>query len=66
VQLTEEQARALNDLSARTGLSIPELNRRSLAPLLEANVTEEDTRSGDCSRVDRVVSRGQCATILRP
>ena len=44
VQLTEEQARALKALSARTGLSVAELIRRSLAPLLEAVVTDDDER----------------------
>ena len=44
VQLTEEQARALKALSARMGLSMAELIRRSLAPLLEAIVTDDDER----------------------
>jgi predicted DNA-binding protein len=44
VQLTEERVRALKALSARTGLSVAELIRRSLAPLLESMVTEDDER----------------------
>ena len=46
VQLTEEQAEALKQLSAKTGLSIAELLRRSLGPLLRGGVVadEEDRR----------------------
>jgi ribbon-helix-helix protein len=44
VQLTDDQARALKALSARTGLSIAELIRRGLAPLLRDETASNDDR----------------------
>ena len=44
IQLTDEQARELKSLSARTGLSIAELVRRGLAPLLRGVAAADDER----------------------
>ena len=41
IQLTEDQAQALKELSAKTGLSIAELVRRGLAPLLRDGLSAE-------------------------
>ena len=45
IQLTEDQAQALKELSAKTGLSIAELVRRGLAPLLRDGLSEHDERA---------------------
>src|SRR5438067_285473 len=44
VQLTDDQARALKALSARTGLSIAELIRRGLVPVLENGLRGDEQR----------------------
>lgn len=45
VQLTDEPAQALKTLSARTGLSIAELIRRSLDPILRGGLLLEQNRT---------------------
>ena len=45
VQLTDEQAQALKALSAETGLSIAELVRRGLVPLLRGTLSEQEERT---------------------
>lgn len=50
IQLTEEQAAALKLLSAKTGVSIAELVRRGLEPLLR------DARSHENGRADRALA----------
>jgi len=45
IQLTDDQAQALKALSAKTGLSIAELVRRGLAPLLRDGLSEHDERA---------------------
>lgn len=42
VQLTQEQAETLKQLSAKTGLSIAELLRRGLRPLLRDGLVNDD------------------------
>ena len=44
IQLTEEQARALKAMAARERVSIAELVRRSLAPLLRSPGAPSDER----------------------
>jgi hypothetical protein len=44
IQLTDDQAQALKALSAKTGLSIAELVRRGLVPLLRSGSTEHEER----------------------
>ena len=44
VQLTDEQAQALKALSAKTGLSIAELVRRALVPMLRDGLTGDAER----------------------
>jgi hypothetical protein len=44
IQLTNDQARALKALSTKTGLSIAELVRRGLVPLLRNGSAEHDER----------------------
>ena len=56
VQLTEEQAEALKQLSATTGLSIAELLRRGLAPLLRGGVVD-DQRDQQARRAADVIGR---------
>jgi Ribbon-helix-helix domain len=45
IQLTDDQAQALKALSAKTGLSIAELVRRGLIPLLRSGSTEHEARA---------------------
>ena len=45
IQLTDDQAQALKALSARTGLSLAELVRRGLVPLLRGGLAEHDNRA---------------------
>ncbi len=45
IQLTDDQAQALKALSARTGVSIAELVRRGLVPLLRGGLAEHDDRA---------------------
>jgi hypothetical protein len=45
IQLTDDQAQALKALSAKTGLSIAELVRRGLIPLLRSGSTEHEVRA---------------------
>jgi len=54
IQLTDDQAQALRALSAKTGLSIAELIRRGLVPLLRGGLAEHDERA---SRAAAVVGR---------
>jgi hypothetical protein len=44
VQLPDDQAQALKALSARTGLSVAELMRRGLVPLLHNGIDGEEER----------------------
>ena len=45
IQLTDDQAQSLKALSAKTGVSIAELVRRGLAPLLRNQSTEHEERA---------------------
>jgi predicted DNA-binding protein len=51
IQLTDEQAKALKELSAKTGLSIAELVRRGLAPLLRGGISEHEERARRAAEV---------------
>lgn len=45
IQLTDDQAQALKALSAKTGLSVAELIRRGLVPLLQSGSTDHEERA---------------------
>jgi len=45
IQLTDDQAQALKALSAKTGLSLAELVRRGLFPLIRGGLAEHDERA---------------------
>src|SRR6266851_2895472 len=45
IQLTDDQAQALKALSAKTGLSIAEVIRRGLVPLMRGGLAEQDDRA---------------------
>jgi len=45
IQLTDDQAKALKALAAKTGVSIAELVRRGLVPLLRGGLADHDERA---------------------
>jgi hypothetical protein len=51
IQLTDDQAQALKALSAKSGLSIAELVRRGLVPLLRGGSIEHEQRARRAANV---------------